>query len=123
MRIRLINSHMFIECDLLCASYNTSFKGFYFEGRFKPEVIFMQVDDGLTHMLDEVFGSLIKDLLTLITELPTLTVSPCDTLFCLFTHSHTPHIQFLTAKKNIIIIFFFETRSFLSKLPDGRWRC
>ena len=60
----------------------------------------MQVDDGLTHMLDEVFGSLIKDLLTLITELPTLTVSPCDTLFCLFTHAHTPHIQFLTAKKN-----------------------
>ena len=49
MRIRLINSHMFIECDLLCASYNTSFKGFYFEGRFKPEVMFIQVDDGLTH--------------------------------------------------------------------------
>ena len=32
-----------------------SFKGFYFEGRFKPEVMFMQVDDGSTHMLDEVF--------------------------------------------------------------------
>ena len=34
-------------------------------------------------------------------ELPTLTVSPCDTRFCLFTHAYTPHIQFLTAKKLI----------------------
>ena len=61
MRIRLINSHMFIECDLLCASYNTSFKGFYFEGRFKPEVMFMQVDDGSTHMLDEVFDERLEN--------------------------------------------------------------
>ena len=32
-------------------------------------------------------------------ELPTLTVSPCDTRFCMFSHALTPHIQFLTAKK------------------------
>ena len=34
------------ELDLFCASYNISLKGFYFEGNFKPEVLFMQVDDG-----------------------------------------------------------------------------
>ena len=43
------------ECDLFCASYNISCKGFYFEAHFEPEFQFLQVDDGLTHMLDEVF--------------------------------------------------------------------
>ena len=54
---------MFIECDLLCASYNTSFKGFYFEGRFKPEVMHMQLSDGLTQMLDEVFDDHLENML------------------------------------------------------------
>ncbi len=34
-----------------------------------------------------------------IAELPTLTLSPCDTRFCLFSHTLTPHIQLLTQKK------------------------
>ena len=38
-----------------------------------------------------------------IAELPTLTVSPCDTRFCMFSHALTPHIQFLTPKKNQIL--------------------
>ena len=33
-----------------------------------------------------------------IAELPTLTVSPCDTRFCMFSHALTPHIQYLTLK-------------------------
>src|SRR4029434_5666021 len=35
----------------------------------------------------------------IIPELPTHTVSPCDTRFCMFSHALTPHIQFLTPKK------------------------
>ena len=54
---------MLSECDLFCASYNISLKGFYFEGNFKPDVLFMQVDDGLTHMLDEVFDERLENML------------------------------------------------------------
>ena len=36
-------------------------------------------------------------------ELPTLTVSPCDARFCMFSHALTPHIKFLTPKKNQIL--------------------
>ena len=43
-------------------------------------------------------------------ELPTLTVSPCDTRFCMFSHALTPHIQFLTPKKKQI--FGLGVRSF-----------
>ena len=53
---------MLCNCDLFCASYNKFFKGFYFEGRFKLEVMFMQVDDGLTHMLDEVFDERLENI-------------------------------------------------------------
>jgi hypothetical protein len=49
------------ECDLFSASFNIAFKDFYFEGHFKPEVRFMQVDDGLTHMLDEVFDERLEN--------------------------------------------------------------
>ncbi len=35
----------------------------------------------------------------IIAKLPTLTLSLCDTRFCLFSHTLTPHIQLLTQKK------------------------
>ena len=53
---------MLSECDLFCASYNISFKGFYIEGNLKPEVLFMQVDDDLTHMLDEVLDERLENM-------------------------------------------------------------
>ena len=56
----LISLHVWSEGYLFCASYK-SFKGFYFEGNFKPDVLFMQVDDGLTHMLDEVFDERLEN--------------------------------------------------------------
>ena len=36
-------------------------------------------------------------------ELPTLTVSPCDRRSCMFSHALTPHIQFVTQKKIILV--------------------
>ena len=54
--------HILSECDLFSASFNIAFKDFYFEGHFKPEVRFMQVDDGLTHMLDEVFDERLENM-------------------------------------------------------------
>ena len=53
---------MLSECDLFSASFNIAFKDFYFEGHFKPEVRFMQVDDGLTDMLDEVFDERLENM-------------------------------------------------------------
>ncbi len=47
-------------------------------------------------------------------ELPTLTLSPCDTRFCLF--SLAPHIQLLTQKKKKHDL---GPGSFLFKLLDG----
>ena len=53
--LRLTSLQILSECDLFCASYNISFKGFHFEGNFKPEVLFMQVDD-------EVFDERLENL-------------------------------------------------------------
>ena len=43
---------MLSEYDLFSASYIMFFTGFYFEDCFKPGVLFIQLDDVLTHMLD-----------------------------------------------------------------------
>ncbi len=51
-------------------------------------------------------------------ELPTLTLSPCDTRFCLFSLALTPHIQLLTQKKTKKK-HDLGPSSFLFKLLDG----
>ena len=61
---------MLCSCDLFCALYNTSFKGFYFEGRFKPEVMHMQLSEGLTQMLDEVFDECLENMSELSVRAP-----------------------------------------------------
>ncbi len=45
-------------------------------------------------------------------ELPTLTLSPCDTRFCLFSLALTPHIQLLTKKKKKKNTILGQVRSF-----------
>ncbi len=50
-------------------------------------------------------------------ELPTLTLSPCDTRFCLFSLALTPHIQLITQKKKKKNDL--GPSSFLFKLLDG----
>ncbi len=49
-------------------------------------------------------------------ELPTLTLSPCDTQFCLFSLALMPHIQLITQKKKKHDL---GPSSFLFKLLDG----
>ena len=73
-------------------------------------------------MLGQVFLERAPAVVSKTAELPTLTDSSCDTIFVLFTHAHTPHIQIIMAKICINKIRSpAETRSFLSNSPmvDG----